>query len=58
MFALSGPGTSNTAMDVSLLDWADMFENELSLAISNPDIVDYDGRYSGTHSDGKSEEAF
>ena len=43
---------------LSHLNWADSSLNELTLSISDPNAVGFDMRYSGTHSDGNSEESF
>ena len=55
-FLLNGPATSNVDQVTPVSTWASSSTNALTVSISDHTNVDFDGRYTVKHIDGKSEE--
>ena len=61
-FELGGPATGGTGAfeditSLSVSSWASSNDQSLTVTISDPDNVDYDGRYRINHINGKSSES-
>ena len=55
-FLLNGPATGNVDQVTPVSTWASSSTNALTVSISDHTNVDFDGRYTVKHIDGKSEE--
>ena len=58
-FELSGPASGNSFMlisDATISDWVSSAGNVLTITVTNPSAVDFDGRYAIRYINGKSEE--
>ena len=58
VFELFGPAPGNSATKANSVTWVSSVDNVLTIETTDYTSVDYDGSYSVTHSNGKSEGTF